>query len=137
MNLSYDIYPLLKWLRRHFFVRNLEVDVTRFNVKVPDSKQLRVLWQPGQLAPGMAAKLTVEVLALEVMPIQQLVEISTKAHVIRVPITARVLGAEEYDRLDAESLALHGRRIGRHQERSETHRWGSLEGHIMILVHDL
>lgn len=63
-----------------------------------------------------------EVLALEVMPIQQLVEISTKAHVIRVPITARVIGAEEYDRLDAESMALHGRRIGRHRERSETHR---------------
>lgn len=113
--------------RMHFYIRNLEVDVTRFNVRVPDSKFIRLQWQPGQLAPGMAAKVSVEMLATEQQRIEQLVEIVTKAHVIRVPITARIIGAEEYDRLDAESLALHGRRIGRHRERSETHRPGPVQ----------
>lgn len=110
--------------RMNFYVRNLEVDVTRFNVRCPDSEFLRIQYQPGQLAPGMAAKLCVEVLALKPQRIEQLVEILTKAHVIRVPITAKIIGAEEYDRLDAESMALHGRHIGRHRERSETHRPG-------------
>jgi len=113
--------------RMHFYVRNLEVDVTRFNVKLPDSEFVRIQYQPGQLAPGMAAKLSVEVLAKKPQRIEQLVEILTKAHVIRVPITARIIGAEEYDRLDAESMALHGRHIGRHRERSETHKPGPVQ----------
>ncbi|CAE7589360.1 SPAG17, partial [Symbiodinium pilosum] len=113
--------------RMSVFVRNLEVDVTRFNVKPPESKLVNVKWQPGHLAPGMATKLTVEVLALEPARIEQLLEVHTKAHIIRVPITARIVGAEEYDRLDAESMALHGRRIGRHREKSETHKPGPVQ----------
>lgn len=113
--------------RMSVYVRNLEVDVTRFNVKPPESKLVNVKWQPGHLAPGMATKLTVEVLALEPARIEQLLEVHTKAHIVRVPITARIVGAEEYDRLDAESMALHGRRIGRHREKSETHKPGPVQ----------
>merc|ERR1719356_271862 len=95
-----------------FFVRNLDVDVTRYGVAPLKSDFVRVKYTPGHLAPGMATKVEVEVLALAPAKVEQLV----KAHVIRVPVTARIFDAEEYDRLDAESLALHGRRIGRHRE---------------------
>lgn len=40
-------------------------------------------------------------------------EVKVKAHAVKVPVNGRVLDPEEYDRLDAESLSLHGRRIGR------------------------
>jgi hypothetical protein len=105
--------------RMHFYLRNLDVDVTRFNVKPPDSDMVKVHWTPGHLAPGMATKITVEVAALAARKIEQLVEIQVKAHIVRVPVTAKVIDADEYDRLDAESFALHARRIGRHRERSE------------------
>jgi len=117
--------------RMSFFMRNCDVDVTRFNVKPPvcQSKNvLKVDWSPkGHLAPGMATKVTVEVACLEAAIIQQLVEIQVKAHIVRVPVTARVWGAEQYDRLEAESLALHGRRIGRHRERTESQKPGPVQ----------
>lgn len=110
--------------RMAFYLRNLDVDVTRFNITPVQSQFVRVIYQPGHLAPGIATKIVVEVLAKCPAKIEQLVEIKVKAHVIRVPVMGRVYDAEEYDRLDAESLALHGRRIGRHRERSEQNKPG-------------
>merc|ERR1719265_2042808 len=105
--------------RMNFFLRNTDVDVTRFNVVQLKSDFVKVTHQPGQIAPGMAAKIVVEILAKQPGRVEQLVEIRVKAHVIRVPVTARILEAEEYDRLDAERLVLHGKSIGRHREKSE------------------
>jgi len=115
--------------RMAFYLRNLDVDVTRFNVAKVKSELgfVNVHYQPGHLAPGMAAKIIVEVAAHVPAKIEQLVEVKLKAHVVRVPVTARVFDAEEYDRLDAESLALHGRRIGRHRERSENNKPGPVQ----------
>lgn len=109
-----------------FYFRNLDVDVTRFSVSKVKSQFdfVTIQYQPGHLAPGMAAKVTVLVSARAPAKIEQLVEVRIKAHVVRVPVTARVFDAEEYDRLDAESLALHGRRIGRHRERSSDNKPG-------------
>lgn len=104
--------------RMAFYIRNLDVDVTRFNVVPLESEFVSVRHQPGQLAPGMAAKITVEVAAKQPARVEQLVEVKVKAHVVRVPVTAKILEVEEYDRLDAQSFALHGRRIGRHREKA-------------------
>lgn len=103
--------------RMAFYVRNLDVDVTRFNVTPLKSEFVQAHHQPGQIAPGMAAKIVVEVAAKQPGKVEQLVEVRIKAHVVRVPVTARILEAEEYDRLDAESVALHRRHIGRHREK--------------------
>jgi len=113
--------------RMAFFVRNLDVDVTRFNVAPVKSEYVSVHYQPGHLAPGIAAKVVVEIAALAPQKVEQLVEVKLKAHVVRVPVTARIFDAEEYDRLDAESMALHGRRIGRHRERTEANKPGPVE----------
>jgi len=93
--------------------------VTRFNVSQLKSEFVSVSHQPGQIAPGMAAKIVVEIMAKQPGKVEQLVEVRVKAHVVRVPVTARILEAEEYDRLDSESVALHGRHIGRHREKSD------------------
>jgi hypothetical protein len=105
--------------RMAFFLRNTDVDVTRFNIAPLKSDFVKVSHQPGQIAPGMAAKIVVEVLAKQPGKVEQLVEVRVKAHIIRVPVTARIMEAEEYDRLDAESMALHHRHIGRHREKSD------------------
>jgi len=105
--------------RMYFYLRNLDVDVTRFNVTPVKSECVNVTHQPGQIAPGMAAKIVVEIIAKGPGKVEQLVEVAVKAHVIRVPVTALILEAEEYDKLDAESVALHRRHIGRHREKSD------------------
>jgi len=105
--------------RMSFWLRNLDVDLTRFNVARLESEFVSIRYQPGQIAPGMAARIVVEIAASMPARIEQLVEVRVKAHIVRVPITARVFDEDEYDRLDAESLALHGRRIGRHQPEHE------------------
>jgi len=105
--------------RMAFYLRNLDVDVTRFNVGRLKSEFVSVSHQPGQIAPGMAAKIVVEIMAKQPGKVEQLVEVRVKAHVIRIPVTARILEAEEYDRLDAERLVLHGKSIGRHREKSD------------------
>lgn len=113
--------------RMTLFLRNLDVDVTRFNVAPVTSEFVSVKYTPGHIAPGMAAKIVVELTALAPAKIEQLVEVKVKAHHLRVPVTGIIFDAEEYDRLDAESLALHGRRIGRHQERNENNKPGPVE----------
>merc|ERR1719333_70669 len=101
--------------RMSIHVRNLDVDITRFKVTRPQSPFLNVQYQPQPVAPGMAAKITVEIVAGIPARLEQLIEVTVKAHLIRVPVTARIFDAEEYDRLNTESLQLHGRAIGRHQ----------------------
>merc|ERR1740117_1170447 len=107
-----------------FSIRNLDVDVTRFNVMPLDrpargsdrpSEFVSVRHQPGHIAPGMASKITVEVAAREPAVVEQLVEVRVKAHIIRVPVMARVFAADEYDELDANSVRQSGRHIGKHR----------------------
>jgi hypothetical protein len=113
--------------RMSFFFRNLDVDVTRFTISPSESDYVHIDCERGHLAPGIASKVTVYVKCLAPKKIEQVVELRVKAHIVRVPVTARIFDAEEYDRLDAESLALHGRRIGRHRERSEDNKPGPVE----------
>jgi hypothetical protein len=105
--------------RMTFYLRNLDVDVTRFHVRKVQSDIVLREHQSGHLAPGLAERIVVDVAAKMPCKIEQMIEIKVKAHIIQVLVTARIFDAEEYDRLDAESLALHGRRIGRHREMSE------------------
>jgi len=105
--------------RMSFYLRNLDVDVTRFSVSKVKSEFVNVIYQPGHIAPGMAAKVMVEIVAKQPGIVEQLVEVRMKAHVVRVPVTAKIFEAEEYDRLDAESFVINRRHIGRHREKSD------------------
>lgn len=99
--------------RMAFYLRNLDVDTTRFNVARMDSAFVNVKYSPQLLAPGMAAKIVVEIVAGAPARVEQLIEVRVKAHVVQVPVTARIFEADEYDRLDADSMNMHGRHIGR------------------------
>merc|ERR1719191_1785584 len=75
----------------------------------------------------MASKVVVEIRAKGPTHVEQLIEIKVKAHIVRVPVTARIFDQDEYDRLDNESLTLHGRRIGRHREKPDGRGMGPVE----------
>jgi hypothetical protein len=98
-----------------FTIRNLDVDVTRFNVFCDPGGCVKVRYQTGPIAPGMSAKIFVEVVAKEAKRVEQLVEVRVKAHTVRVPVMAKIHEAHQYDRLDEDSLRLNGRHIGKHR----------------------
>lgn len=96
-------------------LRNLDVE-TRFRVVVDRTNghfdDLKVTYTSGLLAPGMTTKCVVQLAAREPLRVEQCVEVRTQTNVARIPVTARIVDVEEFDRLDRESIALHGRRIG-------------------------
>jgi len=93
------------------FVKNLDVDVTRYTVKAMEEPFLKLWYAHTPLAPGMSVKIVVEVRAHAPARIDTFLDVRVKAHCIKVPVVARVLDAEEYDSLETESLRLHGRKL--------------------------
>jgi hypothetical protein len=93
------------------FVKNLDVDVTRYIVKPLEEPFLKLWYAHSPLAPGMSVKIVVEVRAHGPAKVDTFLDVRVKAHCIKVPIIARVLDAEEYDSLETESLRLHGRKL--------------------------
>lgn len=92
-------------------LKNSDVESTRFNVLVPKSDFVKCIYTPHNVAPGLSLQTIVELWAHHSGKIQQVVEVHCKGHVIKVPVTARVLDPEEYDSLDAESVLLNNKRI--------------------------
>jgi len=104
--------------RTKFILRNLDLCSTRFTAKFPKPPfgetpdNMKIIHSPHALAAGMATEIMVEVSALKNGKFETEIEVVTKAHVIKIPVMGRVLDAESYDQLDAESVAIHGRHIG-------------------------
>lgn len=92
-------------------LRNLDVEGTRFNVKPPASEYVKIHYQPRQVPPGLSLTVNVELWAHHAAKIQQVIEVKCKAHVVKIPVSARVLEPDQYDKLDAESVLLNGKRI--------------------------
>ena len=96
------------------FLKNLDVDVTRYIIKPVEGPVLKLWYKHGPLAPGMSVKIVVELRALAPLQLETFLDLRVKAHSIKVPIAARVLDAEEYDFLEEESRRLYGRKpVGR------------------------
>jgi len=113
--------------RMSFYVRNLDVDVMRYVITASGEGRphfVRICHTPGELvgkatkiaghlAPGMAKKVTVEIIAHTPTTIQELIDITVKAHHIKVPVFARILDVEEYEKEDYQQFSLNHRHIGR------------------------
>merc|ERR1719253_150679 len=93
--------------RLSVFVKNLDVDVTRYTVKPVEAPFLRLWYEQVALAPGMSVKITVEVQAHAPAKIEQFLDIRMKAHQIKVPIFAHIVDCKQYDALDEEAMRLH------------------------------
>jgi len=93
------------------FLKNLDVDVTRYTIKPLEEPYLKLWYAHTPLAPGMSVKVIIELIAHGPVKIDTFLDVRVKAHTVKVPIQARVLEAEEYDSLETESLRLHGRKL--------------------------
>ncbi|CAD7930868.1 unnamed protein product [Amoebophrya sp. A25] len=92
-------------------LKNLDCEPTRFNIKQPDSEYVKIAYSPMPVAPGLSMNVSVELWGWHSAKILQVIEASCKAAIVKIPVSARVVEAEEYDRLDAESVLLNGKRI--------------------------
>lgn len=92
-------------------LKNLDVDGTRFVIQPIKSEYCVCHYQPKQVAPGLSMDVMIEVRAHHAANLENVLDVKCKAHIIRVPILAKILEPQDYDRLDAESVLLHGKRI--------------------------
>lgn len=92
-------------------LRNLDVEGTRFVIKPVQSEYIVAHYAPQQVAPGLSLTVTIEVRAHHAATLENVLDVKCKAHAIRIPILAKILDPADYDRLDAESVLLHGKRI--------------------------
>eukprot|EP00405_Crypthecodinium_cohnii_P035490 CAMPEP_0206534150 /NCGR_PEP_ID=MMETSP0325_2-20121206/5378_1 /ASSEMBLY_ACC=CAM_ASM_000347 /TAXON_ID=2866 /ORGANISM="Crypthecodinium cohnii, Strain Seligo" /LENGTH=1228 /DNA_ID=CAMNT_0054030907 /DNA_START=117 /DNA_END=3803 /DNA_ORIENTATION=+ len=121
-----------KVYRMYFFLRNLDVDTTGYTVSSVDTDFVQICHNPGEIvgdgtkiagkiAPGMAKRVCVEIAAHTPRDkIEHLIVILVKAHRICVPVTAKILDVEEYEKDDATEMAIHQRHIGRTRERGDS-----------------
>ena len=75
----------------------------RFNVLQPaeraDLVHLKVLYRPGLVAPGLQRRLEVELYAGTTGELEEELVIKTEQHILRLPLTARILPDAEYARV--------------------------------------
>jgi len=94
-------------------VRNCDIDSTRFTAKlITPHPQLKVVYAPGAIPPGLSRAIMVEMIGSEAGTIESVLEITTKAHIAKVAIAGKMLDHDDFGRLDAEFHHLHGRRLG-------------------------
>jgi hypothetical protein len=90
-------------------LKNEDSQLLRFIVRQPIRKEIRVVFQPAPIAPGMYAKLTVEVTARIAEKLETEFEIATKTEIYKIPVFVNAVGHEEFDRLNEEAIRLNGR----------------------------
>ncbi|KAH9508941.1 hypothetical protein Btru_048357, partial [Bulinus truncatus] len=84
----------------NIFLKNTGVDTCRFKVtQPPPATGLRVIYQPGPIAAGMSANLTLELYAIAngvegesgVGQLGHTLQIATETHTLEIPVTANIL----------------------------------------------
>jgi hypothetical protein len=75
-------------------VKNEDCTLVRFAVKQPIVKEVRVVYRPGPIAPGMITKFIVELSSKDVGKIAAEFEVLCKSEIYTIPILANVVGDE-------------------------------------------
>ena len=120
MSESYEMQVLLK---------NEDSQLLRFVIRQPARKEVRVLFKPAPIAPGMFIKLAVEVSLKHPEKLETEFEIATKTEIYKIPVFANAVHQDEYDKVNEESVRLHGRNVLKPTVKAKTNqqstiRWG-------------
>ncbi|KAI8799533.1 hypothetical protein BJ742DRAFT_131919 [Cladochytrium replicatum] len=86
-------------------ITNTGLDSTRFSIRQPKNKCIKVFFKPGPVAPGLQANLTVELQANLVEAtskdgqIHDLFQVVSESEILTIPVEARCLEENVYDHL--------------------------------------
>lgn len=98
-----DVYEM------QIVIKNEDNQLLRYTLRQPQTKNVKILFKPAPIAPGMTTKLVVEITAKRPEKIEIEFEIATKAEIYKIPIFANIVSDNEFDGINEESLQLHGR----------------------------
>ena len=93
---AFGVLPLHCTFRMALQITNINYEVCRFRVKNIASPDIRLIYQPGPLAPGISQLFEAEVTCRQEGPVEELVEIVTPGEIIAIPVAALVVREEEY-----------------------------------------
>ena len=110
-SLRFGVIKSAETYEMSILLKNEDSQLLRFIVRQPLRKDIRVLFKPAPIAPGMFVKLIVELIVKNPEKLESEFEIATKTEIYKIPIFANVVSSEEYDRVNDESLRLQGRGV--------------------------
>jgi hypothetical protein len=92
-------------------------------------KEVKVLFKPAPIAPGMFVKLAVEICLKQGEKLESEFEIATKTEIYKIPVFANAVPHEDYEKINEEAIRLHGRNILKPSVKAKTSqqstvRWG-------------
>ncbi|CAG9328564.1 unnamed protein product [Blepharisma stoltei] len=90
-------------------IKNEDNQLLRFTIRQPPKKNVKIVYKPTPIAPGMTTRLIVELNANHPEKVEVEFEVATKAEIYKIPIFANVVNESEFDAINDESLKLHGR----------------------------
>lgn len=92
-------------------LKNEDSQLLRFIVRQPPRKDIKILFKPAPIAPGMFTKLTAEICVKNPEKFESEFEVASKTEIFRIPVFVNALSSEEYEKINEESVRLHGRSI--------------------------
>lgn len=107
----FGVLPIGETFEMNLFIKNEDVQLMRFNIRQPTRKDIRIIYKPAPLAPGMTCKVSVELRAKSIEQLETEFQIAAKAEIYKLPVFANIISREEFERIDKESLRLHGRGV--------------------------
>jgi hypothetical protein len=109
--IRFGVLPVGETFEMNLFIKNEDVQLMRFNIRQPPRKDIRIIYKPAPLAPGMTSKVTVELTTKSIEQLETEFQIAAKAEIYKLPVFANIVSSEEYQRIDEESVRLHGRGV--------------------------
>ena len=127
--LRFGVVKVNEVYEMQILLKNEDSQLLRFVIRQPVRKDARVLFKPAPIAPGMFVKLSVELSPKQAEKLESEFEIATKTEIFKIPIYANAVFQDEYDKINEESLRLHGRNILKPTVKAKTAqqstvRWG-------------
>ena len=127
--LRFGVVKVSEIYEMQILLKNEDNQLLRFIIRQPARKDVRVLFKPAPIAPGMFVKLSVEVSLKQPEKVETEFEIATKTEIFKIPVFANAVYQDEYEKINEESLRLHGRNVLKPTVKAKTTqqstiRWG-------------
>ena len=128
-SLRFGVIKIQEAYEMNILLKNEDNQLLRFSVRQPIRKDIKILFKPSPIAPGMFIKLSAEICIKDPEKIESEFEIATKTEIYKIPVFINAITAEEFNKINEEALRLQGRNILKPTVKAKnvvasTARWG-------------
>ena len=128
-SLRFGLIKIGEIYEMNILLKNEDNQLLRFIIRQPTRRDIKVLFKPAPIAPGMFVKLSAEICIKAPEKVESEFEIATKTEIYKIPVFINAVSVEEYDRINEEAIRLQGRAVLKPSVKAKnaitsTVRWG-------------